>query len=184
MERFDKSGKNPVPESAQEAEKVSNSGKSSKIEVGSIRVSKEDKEWCEGDVEMLKKLVIKHPVGKPKRWEVIAEAFGGAHGVESVIRMAKSMGEKKMSDSDSFARFLKDRKQLDRRVEAEEAEVSSWSGGDDIALLNALKAFPKETTMRWEKIAAAVPGKTKAACVKRVTELKRDFRSSKGLNEG
>ena len=46
-------------------------------------------------------------------------------------------------------------------------------------LINALKAFPKDVPMRWEKIAAAVPGKSKACCMKRVAELKRDFRSSK-----
>ncbi|KAH0869176.1 hypothetical protein HID58_076198 [Brassica napus] len=55
----------------------------------------------------------------------------------------------------------------------------TWSNGEDIALLNALKAFPKEAAMRWEKVAAAVPGKSKAACMKRVTELKKGFRSSK-----
>ncbi|KAG5395221.1 hypothetical protein IGI04_025184 [Brassica rapa subsp. trilocularis] len=58
--------------------------------------------------------------------------------------------------------------------------VETWSNGEDIALLNALKAFPKEAAMRWEKVAAAVPGKkSKAACMKRVTELKKGFRSSK-----
>ncbi|XP_037497561.1 uncharacterized mitochondrial protein AtMg00820-like [Jatropha curcas] len=54
-----------------------------------------------------------------------------------------------------------------------------WSAGDDIALLNALKAFPKDVAMRWEKIAAEVPGKSMAACRKRVAKLKRDFPSSK-----
>ena len=58
-------------------------------------------------------------------------------------------------------------------------EGSGWSTGEDLALLNALKAFPKDAPMRWEKVAAAVPGKTKAACLKRVNELKKDFRSSK-----
>jgi hypothetical protein len=54
-----------------------------------------------------------------------------------------------------------------------------WSSGDDLALLNALKAFPKDVSMRWEKIAAAVPGKSKAGCMRRVSELKKDFRSMK-----
>lgn len=54
-----------------------------------------------------------------------------------------------------------------------------WSSAEDLALLNALKAFPKDVAMRWEKIAASVPGKTKSACMKRVTELKKNFRSSK-----
>ncbi|KAF7139236.1 hypothetical protein RHSIM_Rhsim07G0122300 [Rhododendron simsii] len=158
-----------------------------------------ESEWDEGDYELLKKLLVKHPVGKPGRWEAVAEAFRGRHGVESVIKAAKSMGERKTNDADSFVRFLKDRKPVDKRIE-EEAESGGdggvvveggvvvresvgWSGGDDIALLNALKAFPKDVPMRWEKIAAAVPGKSKAGCVKRVAELKKGFRSSKASAE-
>ncbi|KAL6979825.1 hypothetical protein U1Q18_021481 [Sarracenia purpurea var. burkii] len=158
-----------------------------------------EREWSEGDVELLKKLLVKHPVGKPKRWEAISDSFQGRHGLESVIKTAKSMGEKRMNDADSFSRFLKDRKPVDKRIEDEsealgggggaataegggltrENGVANWSAGDDIALLNALKAFPKDAPMRWEKIEAAVPGKSKAACVKRVAELKKGFRSSK-----
>uniref|UniRef100_A0A5B6YYX4 Myb-like domain-containing protein n=1 Tax=Davidia involucrata TaxID=16924 RepID=A0A5B6YYX4_DAVIN len=162
-------------------------------------IEEEEGEWSEEDVELLKKQMVKHPVGKPRRWEVIAEAFRGRHGVESVIKKAKSMGEKKMSDGDSFARFLKDRKPVDKRIEAEsegigggvmendelkrENDGMNWSAGEDIALLNALKAFPKDVSMRWEKIAAAVPGKSKSVCMKRVAELKRGFRSSKASAE-
>ena len=144
---------------------------------------------------MLKKQMVKNPVGKPRRWEVIAEAFKGRHRAESVIKMAKKMGERKLDDNDSYARFLKNRKQLDTRVEAEingtesagearkEDDGVGWNAGEDIALLNALKAFPKDVAMRWEKIAAAVPGKSKAACMKRIAELKKDFRSSKASAE-
>ncbi|KAL8119477.1 transcription factor MAMYB [Apium graveolens] len=153
---------------------------------------KEESEWTDGDLEILKKQMAKNPVGMPGRWAVISEVFNGRHCVESVIKTAKSLGERKVSDSDSFDRFLKNRKPVDKRVEEEIAnagfgsngEVSnekekSWSSGEDIALLNALKAFPKDVAMRWEKITAAVPGKTKAACMSRVAELKRDFRISK-----
>lgn len=162
-------------------------------ENGLVR-NEEEKQWSEEDVEMLKKQMVKNPVGKPRRWEVIAEAFKGRHRVESVIKKAKELGERKLDDIDSYARFLKNRKPLDTRIQGE-IEVAEggesrkdndsggsgvgWSAGEDIALLNALKAFPKEVAMRWEKIAAAVPGKSKAACMKRVAELKRDFRSSK-----
>ena len=150
-------------------------------------VAAEESEWVDADVEILKKQLAKHPVGMPGRWEAVAEAFRGRHGVESVIRMAKSMGERKLSDSDSFNRFLKDRKPVDKRVEnameMENDEKEGWSGGEDIALLNALKAFPKDVSMRWEKIAAAVPGKSKAACMKRFSELKKDFRNSKAAAE-
>ncbi|OAY29792.1 transcription factor MAMYB [Manihot esculenta] len=152
-----------------------------------------EKEWSEEDLEILKKQMVKNPVGKPRRWEVIAEAFSGKHRVESVIKKAKEMGERKLDDNDSYAKFLKNRKQLDTRVQSEIGEtkkdndgdggVVGWSAGEDIALLNALKSFPKDVAMRWEKIAAAVPGKSKAACMKRVSDLKRDFRSSKASAE-
>lgn len=150
-------------------------------------VAAEESDWLDADVEILKKQLVKHPVGMPGRWETVAEAFRGRHGVESVIRMAKSLGERKLSDSDSFNRFLKDRKAVDQRVEnamaMENGEKEGWSSGEDIALLNALKAFPKDVSMRWEKIAAAVPGKSKAACMKRFSELKKGFRSSKANAE-
>ncbi|CAH9118774.1 unnamed protein product [Cuscuta europaea] len=153
----------------------------------------EEKDWSEdGDVDLLRKLLGKHPVGKPGRWEAIAEGFNGRHGVESVIKKAKELGEKKTSNEDSYQKFLKDRKLIDEKGRVKESteallegkgggeeENEVWSGGEDLALLNALKAFPKEAAMRWEKIAAAVPGKEKSACIKRVAVLKRGFRSSK-----
>ncbi|XP_057521452.1 transcription factor MAMYB [Amaranthus tricolor] len=151
-----------------------------------------EKEWSEEDLGFLRKLVIKHPVGKPRRWEVIADAFKGKHSVENVISKAKSLGKEKPVDSDSYSKFLKDRKAVDKRVEGGNVgmgngdcsgEVNSWSSNEDIALLNALKSFPKDVSMRWEKIAAAVPGKSKAECMKRVSELKKEFRSSKASTE-
>ncbi|CAA6669722.1 unnamed protein product [Spirodela intermedia] len=157
-----------------------------------------ESEWNEDDFEILKKQIAKHPVGTPRRWELIAEAFQGRHGVESVIREAKALSEKKPGDS--FAQFLRQRKPLDKRTDATNPDfpealssdkgepdaadlngggAAIWSHGEDIALLNALKAFPKDAPMRWEKVAAAVPGKSKAVCIKRVAELKKDFRSAK-----
>ncbi|KAL4570521.1 hypothetical protein LXL04_026177 [Taraxacum kok-saghyz] len=150
----------------------------------------EDADWTEGDLELLKKQMVKNPVGMPGRWEAVADAFNGRHKAESVVKMAKSMGERRIGDSDSFSRFLKDRKAVDKRVdeviENERENVSNvggWSSTEDIALLNALKAFPKDSAMRWEKITAAVPGRSKAACMKRVADLKKDFRSSKVSSE-
>ncbi|GMJ16080.1 membrane anchored MYB [Hibiscus trionum] len=153
-----------------------------------------EKEWSEADVEILKKQMVKNPVGKPGRWEAIAAAFNGKHKMESVIKKSKELGEKKVDDADSYAKFLKNRKPLDTRINEEGDGVTTgnqdssgggavvWNSAEDIALLNALKAFPKDVGMRWEKIAAAVPGKSKAACIKRVAELKKDFRSSKASN--
>ncbi|KAI3940440.1 hypothetical protein MKW98_024847 [Papaver atlanticum] len=150
----------------------------------------EEKEWVEEDFEILKKQILKHPVGEPKRWELITEAFQGKHGLESVIKMGKSLSERKVGNGDSFSQFLKQRKPLDKRLVEEsngdfelinddKKENSNWTSAEDVALLNALKAFPKDVAMRWEKIAVAVPGKSKAVCMKRAKELKNDFRSSK-----
>ncbi|KAH9769854.1 transcription factor MAMYB [Citrus sinensis] len=176
---------------------IGNESKGEKVEVLQ-RKSEEEKEWNEEDIEILKKQMVKNPVGKPKRWEVIAEAFNGRHRVESVIKKAKELGEKKIDDSDSYNQFLKNRKAIDMRVVQENCEDSKkesqenvvvgggggvWNAGEDIALLNALKAFPKDVPLRWEKIAAAVPGRSKAACMKRFSDLKRDFRSSKAGDE-
>lgn len=147
------------------------------------------KDWSKEEIEILKKQLIKHPAGKPGRWEVVASAFAGKYKTEIVIKKAKEIGEKRIYESDDYAQFLKNRKASDPRLVEENAENGGdddgeaskeiWSNGEDIALLNALKAFPKEAAMRWEKIGAAVPGKSKAACMKRVTELKKGFRSSK-----
>lgn len=171
---------------------VANS-KNSNGSVANLEKKVGDGVWNEGDEELLRKMMGKHPVGKPGRWEAIADGFNGRYRVESVIKKSKELGEKKMSDGDSYQRFLKDRKTVDKRseggneadfenVEAKNAVESGWSSGEDLALLNALKIFPKEVAMRWEKIAAAVPGKNKAACMKRMAELKKDFRSSKSAN--
>lgn len=148
-------------------------------------------EWTDQEMELLRRQMVKHPAGEPQRWEKIAAVFGGRRTPESVIRAAKSGGAAAAAAGGSFEQFLRKRKPLDPRAEAAEADEGGsagggdgggdggWSAGDDRALLNALKEFPKDTAMRWEKVAAAVPGKTKAGCMKRVTELKRDFRSSK-----
>lgn len=141
-------------------------------------IEAKSEEWGEADDELLKKLMGKHPVGKPGRWEAIAEGFKGKHKVESVIAKAKHIGDKKGSDQDSYTKFLKDREKR-HHLDEEGRKESGWSAAEDLALLNALKAFPKEVAMRWEKVAASVPGKTKAACVARMAELKKDFRSSK-----
>ncbi|OVA02488.1 SANT/Myb domain [Macleaya cordata] len=176
---------------------VNNSEKSKVKSVNSNgSVIHEEREWIEEDFELLKKQILKHPVGETKRWELITEAFQGRHGLESVIKMGKSLSERKPGNGDAFSQFLKQRKPLDKRIIEDvngesdlvdnneiKKESSTWSSGEDIALLNALKAFPKDVSMRWEKIAAAVPGKTKACCMKRVTELKKDFRSTKAAGD-
>eukprot|EP00252_Welwitschia_mirabilis_P001991 TRINITY_DN11946_c0_g1_i1.p1 TRINITY_DN11946_c0_g1~~TRINITY_DN11946_c0_g1_i1.p1 ORF type:complete len:666 (-),score=203.94 TRINITY_DN11946_c0_g1_i1:400-2397(-) len=58
-------------------------------------------------------------------------------------------------------------------------EQDSWSDVQETALVQALKTFPKDTAQRWERIAAAVPGKSKIQCMKKFAELRNKFRSKK-----
>ncbi|GFP98835.1 hypothetical protein PHJA_002027400, partial [Phtheirospermum japonicum] len=135
----------------------------------SIRVSNDKKfqeeegksEWSGIDKDLLRKLMIKHPMGMPGRWDAIAEGFKGKHKEETIITRAKEMGSRKGSDRDSYEKFLKARKPVDKQAVLDEGEgemngeigildqsESEWSAAEDLALLNALKAFPKKVVMR------------------------------------
>ncbi|KAG6787803.1 hypothetical protein POTOM_003848 [Populus tomentosa] len=59
------------------------------------------------------------------------------------------------------------------------ADQDMWSAVQERALVQALKTFPKETSQRWERVAAAVPGKTANQCRKKLALLKENFRSKK-----
>lgn len=51
-----------------------------------------------------------------------------------------------------------------------------WSQEQEVALVQALKAVPKEDDDRWGKVAILVEGKSKAECAKRFKELKATFK--------
>ncbi|KAM3300483.1 hypothetical protein ACQJBY_041482 [Aegilops geniculata] len=58
-------------------------------------------------------------------------------------------------------------------------DPDAWSEAQVLALVQALKAFPKDTNQRWERVAAAVPGKTVVQCKKKVTSMRTNFRTKK-----
>jgi DnaJ family protein C protein 2 len=58
-------------------------------------------------------------------------------------------------------------------------EGEGWSETQEVALVKAIKAFPKDTANRWDRIAAAVPAKNKQQCFKKFAELRESFRSTK-----
>lgn len=45
--------------------------------------------------------------------------------------------------------------------------------------VQALKKYGKEDSERWEHVAQIVPGKSKAACMRRFKELRENFRAKK-----
>lgn len=59
------------------------------------------------------------------------------------------------------------------------SEQDVWSAVQERALVQALKTFPKEANQRWERVAAAVPGKTVNQCKKKFALLKESFRNKK-----
>ena len=50
-------------------------------------------------------------------------------------------------------------------------DVEIWSAHEQKLLEAALKNYPPDTDQRWERIAEAVPGKTKKDCMKRYKEI-------------
>ncbi|KAK4802585.1 hypothetical protein SAY86_000788 [Trapa natans] len=59
------------------------------------------------------------------------------------------------------------------------SDQDTWSSVQERALIQALKTFPKETSQRWERVAAAVPGKTVNQCRKKFVLLRENFRNKK-----
>ncbi|KAH7514347.1 hypothetical protein FEM48_Zijuj11G0079500 [Ziziphus jujuba var. spinosa] len=114
---------------------------------------------------MLKKQLLKHPVGKARRLEVIAEAFQGRHKKRKPV-------DKRIEDVGNGGNLMAENGGIRKVSEGGDGGGDGWSSGEDIALLNALKAFPKDVPVSWQKIVACVPGKSKAALYeKRFSEL-------------
>ncbi|XP_042491940.1 transcription factor MAMYB-like [Macadamia integrifolia] len=60
-------------------------------------------------------------------------------------------------------------------------QQDEWPAVQERALVQALKTFPKETSQRWERVTAAVPGKTVIQCKKKFAMLKENFRNKKNV---
>ncbi|MQL70211.1 hypothetical protein Taro_002530 [Colocasia esculenta] len=87
-------------------------GVAANLRDGTEKGEVEEREWNDEDFEILKKQIAKHPVGTPKRWEQIAEAFGEGT-------------EKRPGAEDSFTQFLRQRKMIDKRAEVTDPELSA-----------------------------------------------------------
>lgn len=55
----------------------------------------------------------------------------------------------------------------DFQASGSEGNTAPWTTEEQKLLEQALKTYPVSTPERWEKIAAAVPGRTKKDCMKR-----------------
>lgn len=170
-------------------------------------VEKKEKPWTKEEIELLRKGMLKYPKGTSRRWEVISDYIGTARSVEEILKATKTVLLQKPDSAKAFDSFLEKRKPaptiaspLTTREEVEgssdvrtkspaESEVLDgvpsssdadiWSDVQEKALIQALKTFPKDTNQRWERVAAAVPGKSVNLCKKKFASLKENFRSKK-----
>lgn len=67
-------------------------------------------------------------------------------------------------------------------VASSSSEQDAWSSVQERALVQALKTFPKDAAQRWERVAAAVPGKTVIQCKKKFAAMKESFRNKKNAD--
>nr|XP_003469904.2 dnaJ homolog subfamily C member 2 [Cavia porcellus] len=158
--------------------------------------------WPEDDLQLLIKAVNLFPAGTNSRWEVIANymnihsSSGVKRTAKDVIGKAKSLQKLDPHQKDDINRkaFDKFRKehgvvpQADTATPSERFEgpctdFTPWTTEEQKLLEQALKTYPVNTPERWEKIAEAVPGRTKKDCMKRYKELVEMVKAKKAAQE-
>lgn len=154
-------------------------------------------DWTEDQTQLLIKAVNLFPAGTASRWKVIADYVnmhaktGTLRDSKHVIKKVKTLQKldpavKQEVNRNAFAKFDKDRPQgkatsstesdptvrYDANKSTEAAQqTSAWTSEEQRLLENALRSYPASTPERWERIAEAVPGRTKKECMKRYKDL-------------
>ncbi|KAH7421405.1 hypothetical protein KP509_13G055700 [Ceratopteris richardii] len=90
-------------------------------------------------------------------------------GKSTAVCLDKATGRQDVANADQSV--------ANGKASKDEADV--WSEVQEASLIKALKMFPKETPQRWDRVATAVTGKTKAQCFRKFAELRENFRSKK-----
>lgn len=161
-------------------------------------------DWSEEELRMLDKALKKIPVGAGKRWSLIADYLQTRTEAE-VVHMVKHRMSTAQGLTKSEGHVVKDKhkKNLDIQDEATQRYESTdngngeeegkdspnnenqggakldWTAVQQQALVRAVKTFGKDVSDRWERIAEAVPGKSKAQCMKKFTELRESVKAKK-----
>ncbi|OBS71990.1 hypothetical protein A6R68_13434 [Neotoma lepida] len=161
------------------------------------------KNWSEDDLQLLIKAVNLFPAGTNSRWEVIANymnihsSSGIKRTAKDVIGKAKSLQKLDPHQKDdinkkAFDKFKKEHgvaPQADSAAPSERFEAGPctdfipWTTEEQKLLEQALKTYPVNTPERWEKIAEAVPGRTKKDCMRRYKELVEMVKAKKAAQE-
>ncbi|XP_035537061.1 dnaJ homolog subfamily C member 2 [Morone saxatilis] len=139
------------------------------------------------------------------RWEVIANYMnlhstsGMKRNAKDVINKAKNLQrldplQKDEINRKAFEKFKKEHSSvapsIDNAMPSERFDASgsdgnaaAWTTEEQKLLEQALKTYPVSTPERWEKIAAAVPGRSKKDCMKRYKELVEMVKAKKAAQE-
>uniref|UniRef100_A0A674MXI6 DnaJ homolog subfamily C member 2 n=1 Tax=Takifugu rubripes TaxID=31033 RepID=A0A674MXI6_TAKRU len=144
------------------------------------------KGWNEEDLQLLIKAVNLFPAGTNARWEVIANYMnqhstsGMKRTAKDVINKAKNLQrldpvQKDEINKKAFEKFKKEHTSLpsedkavpSERFDGDDLNTAPWTSEEQKLLEQALKSYPVNTPERWEKIADAVPGRSKKDCMKR-----------------
>ncbi|XP_063049153.1 dnaJ homolog subfamily C member 2 [Engraulis encrasicolus] len=160
--------------------------------------------WNEDDLQLLIKAVNLFPAGTNARWEVIANYMnlhstsGQRRTAKDVINKAKNMQKLDPHQKDdinkkAFEKFKKEHAAVPPTVDnavpserfesAADGKAGAWTGEEQKLLEQALKTYPVSTPERWERIAEAVPGRTKKDCMRRYKELVELVKAKKAAQD-
>ncbi|KAL2521292.1 Myb-like DNA-binding domain [Forsythia ovata] len=113
--------------------------------------------WSDMQEKALVQALKTFPKETNQRWERVAAAVPG-----------KTSENYQNKDDNNSA-----------NVTSSSSDEDIWSDVQEKGLVQALKTFPKDANQRWERIAAAIPGKTVNQCKKKFALLKENFRNKK-----
>ncbi|CAL8121029.1 unnamed protein product [Orchesella dallaii] len=161
-------------------------GTGSKGKSGSI-------EWSHEELQVLIKAVNLFPAGTAQRWQVVANFInqhdqqGKERSAKEVLAKAKDLNSsdfsknrlKEEANQKAFELFEKSQKTpMKVGVEPEtviktKSSEKAWTTGEQKLLEQALKTYSASANPsdRWERVAEAVPGRSKKECMARFKEL-------------
>ncbi|KAK9944586.1 hypothetical protein M0R45_010147 [Rubus argutus] len=169
---------------------------------------KKEKPWSKEEIELLRKGMLKFPKGTSRRWEVVSEFIGTGRSVEEILKATKTVLLQNLILAKLLILFLKKGNlhhllphhlqlewkwkgyQLLRKMKTVPTRVISQKISRESHQVEGQKSrvlmirmlqmdYPREASQRWERVAAAVPGKSVNQCKKKFSLLKESFRSKK-----
>uniref|UniRef100_A0A7N6BPI2 DnaJ homolog subfamily C member 2 n=1 Tax=Anabas testudineus TaxID=64144 RepID=A0A7N6BPI2_ANATE len=154
------------------------------------------KGWNEEDLQLLIKAVNLFPAGTNARYRVGTICHTGQHFSSLAGLTLTAVGQYPLQKDEinkkAFEKFKKEHTSVapsidnavpSERFDGDDGNAAPWTTEEQKLLEQALKTYPVSTPERWEKIAAAVPGRSKKDCMKRYKELVEMVKAKKAAQE-